>query len=87
MENSAFERTYRARAILRAVAAGRVEMTCSCEPDLFVDGLACCDQFTAHTLIHVGLIRQLRPGLVGSRVPARLTAAGHVALEQGTDAA
>lgn len=67
---------YRARAMLRAIDAGRAQLTCSSEPDLFIDGLPCCDQFAAHDLVHQGLIRPGRPGLVGQRVPAQLTAAG-----------
>lgn len=70
-------RSYRALAMLRAIAIGRAEMTCGAEPDLFVDGLACCDQATSHALAHEGLICPARPGLAGHRVPARLTAAGH----------
>ncbi|WP_236789897.1 hypothetical protein [Amycolatopsis sp. GM8] len=70
----------RALAILRAVAHGRAEMTCSCEPDLFIDGLACCDQATARFLAHSNLIRPARPGEVGQRVPVRLTSAGRDAL-------
>ncbi|MER6901379.1 hypothetical protein [Amycolatopsis sp. NPDC000740] len=35
--------THRQLAVLRAAAAGHVEMTCSREPHLYVDGLACCD--------------------------------------------
>lgn len=68
--------TSRALAMLRAVAAGRAEMSCSVEPDLFVDGLACCDQATAHALAHQHLIAPARPGIVGRRVPVRLTEAG-----------
>lgn len=68
----------RDRAILRAVAAGRAEMTCSCEPDLFIDGLCCCDQSTAHRLAHDGLIAPA--ALTGSRVRAVLTAAGAATL-------
>lgn len=82
-----FESTNRARSILRATAGGRVEMCCSCEPDLFIDGLHCCDQLTAHALVHAGLIRQARPGLVGSRVPARITSAGLAALAEHPEAA
>ncbi|HWD06989.1 MAG TPA: hypothetical protein VG674_31565 [Amycolatopsis sp.] len=63
-------------AMLRAVAAGRARVTCSVEPDLFVDGLPCCDQFTAHTLAHDGLVRPARLGLAGQQVPAELTPAG-----------
>ncbi|HVV11203.1 hypothetical protein [Amycolatopsis sp.] len=77
----------RALAMLRAAAAGRAEMTCSCEPDLFIDGLACCDQVTARLLAHTGLIRPARPGTLGQRVPVRLTAAGHAALQATPEAA
>src|SRR5690606_22949569 len=37
---------HRERATLRAVARGGAEITLSAEPDLFIDGLACCDQIT-----------------------------------------
>lgn len=72
--------TARVLAILRAVAAGRAELTWSCEPDLFIDGLCCCDQYTAHLLAHGGLIRPRTPGMIGQRVRAELTAAGHAVL-------
>ncbi|MCR6486734.1 hypothetical protein M8542_28295 [Amycolatopsis sp. OK19-0408] len=67
---------HRMLAMLRAVAAGRGRVTCSSEPDLFIDGLSCGDQFAAHALAHLGLIRPARPGLVGELVPATLTPAG-----------
>jgi hypothetical protein len=72
----------RALAMLRAVGAGRAELTCSCEPDLRVDGLPCCDQATAHDLARAGLIRPaLGPVVtVGQWAPAELTADGRVAL-------
>ncbi|MFE5501996.1 hypothetical protein ACFQ73_05490 [Amycolatopsis japonica] len=69
------ELSHRELAILRAVASGRAEITCSSEPDLFIDGLPCCDQYTAHVLAHRALIVQARPGPLGQRVPARLTVA------------
>ncbi|MER6671174.1 hypothetical protein ABT256_41930 [Amycolatopsis japonica] len=69
------ELSCRELAILRAVASGRAEITCSSEPDLFIDGLPCCDQYTAHVLAHRALIIQARPGPLGQRVPARLTVA------------
>src|SRR5690348_16111316 len=47
----------RAIAMLKAVGDGRAELRCSCEPDLRVDGLPCCDQSTAHDLARAGLIR------------------------------
>jgi hypothetical protein len=71
---------HRERATLKAVAVGHAEISCSCEPDLFVDGLACCDQHTAHRLAHLGLIMPVRPGSYGERVPAALTEAGQAAL-------
>jgi hypothetical protein len=72
---------HRALAMLRAVVAGRAELTCSREPDLFIDGVPCCDQFTAHGLAHDGLIEPAFTGRIGQRVPATLTAAGAAALE------
>jgi hypothetical protein len=70
----------RAEAMLRAVAAGRAEISLSRAPDLFVDGMPCCDQITARQLAGVGLVGPARPGLVGPRVRAALTAAGNAAL-------
>ncbi|WP_410574895.1 hypothetical protein [Amycolatopsis sp. cmx-4-61] len=74
------ELTRRAMAMLRAVGAGRAELTCSCEPDLRVDGLPCCDQATAHQLARAGLIRPTRAGAVGQWTRAELTDAGRRAL-------
>ncbi|MEU3269800.1 hypothetical protein ABZ639_03085 [Saccharomonospora sp. NPDC006951] len=68
--------THRSLAMLRAVADGRGQLSQSAEPDLFIDGMPCCDQFAAHALAHDGLLRPGRPGLAGQRVPAVLTAAG-----------
>jgi tetratricopeptide (TPR) repeat protein len=50
------------------------------EPDLFLDGRCCCDQSAAHHLVRSGLIAASRLGLVGQRVAAALTPAGHEAL-------
>ncbi len=66
----------RALAMLRAVGAGRAELSCSCEPDLRVDGLSCCDQSTAHELARAGLIRAARVVAIGQWSPAELTADG-----------
>lgn len=74
------ELNHRERATLNAVATGRAEMTCSSEPDLFFDGLACCDQTTAHRLANLGFIAPARPGLPYERVPALLTEAGRARL-------
>ncbi|SDJ14004.1 hypothetical protein SAMN05192558_110176 [Actinokineospora alba] len=69
--------SHRAAALLRAVRAGRVDMTCGSEPDMFVDGLNCCDQPTAHALFHQGLVRPARLGSITEHVRAELTDAGH----------
>lgn len=74
------ELTNRHYALLRAVAAGRCQLTCSCEPDLYIDGRSCSDQQASHLLVHAGLIVQATAGGVGQRVPARLTNAGQAAL-------
>jgi hypothetical protein len=63
--------TYRDRAVLRAVAAGRCMFTAGA---LLVDGLRCCDQFIGTRLAHAGLIDPT-PG------PARLTASGQALLD------
>jgi len=70
----------RDRAILRAVAAGGAELQLGTEPDLFLDGRCCCDQPAAHHLFRSGLITAATLGLVGQRVAASLTPAGHQAL-------
>ena len=70
----------RDRAILRAVAAGGAELQLGTESDLFLDGRCCCDQTAAHRLVRAGLIAAITLGLVGQRVTATLTAAGHAAL-------
>jgi hypothetical protein len=62
--------------MLRTVAAERAELSLSSEPDLFVDGLVCSDQPTAHVLVRAGLIHPRRPGSFGERVPAFLTDLG-----------
>lgn len=71
---------YRERATLRAVARGSALLSCSSEPDLFIDGLAVCDQSTAHQLARRGLIAPERAGSHGELVPAQLTDAGVRAL-------
>jgi hypothetical protein len=64
--------SYRDRAVLRAVAAGRC--TVSAIGVLAVDGLGCCDQFVGRRLANAGLIAP-GPG------PARLTATGRALVE------
>ena len=70
----------RAIAMLKAIGEGRAELRCSCEPDLRVDGLSCCDQNTAHDLAHAGLVRATHVVAPGQWAPAELTDAGHRAL-------
>ena len=70
------ELNHREKATLKAVASGQAEMTCSSEPDLFFDGLTCCDQMTAHRLANLGLIAPAHHGAPGERVPAVLTDTG-----------
>jgi len=74
------ELNHRERATLRAVAGGHAEISCSCEPDLFIDGLSCCDQSTVHRLARLGAVGAASPGKCGERVPAVLTEAGSLAL-------
>ncbi|WP_238607355.1 hypothetical protein [Amycolatopsis sp. Poz14] len=79
-EGVTVELTHRAMAMLKAVAQQRAEMSTSCEPDLFVDGFACCDQMTAHALAKGGYVRPGTGVTAAGRVPAELTEAGAVAL-------
>ncbi|HEY3712575.1 MAG TPA: hypothetical protein VGL64_24575 [Amycolatopsis sp.] len=76
------ELNHRERATLAAVAAGRAQISCSCEPDLFVDGLSCCDQGTVRRLARLGLLEPGSAGVHGERVLAVLTAAGMAALNE-----
>lgn len=73
-------RSDRARAILRAVAAGRATASCGCEPDLFVDGLACCDQPGARALRKAGLFAPVRSAGADEVVPVDLTDLGRTVL-------
>ena len=71
----------RDRAILRAVAAGGAELQVGAEPELFLDGRSCVDQYAAQRLVHAGYIAAATLGLIGQRVAAALTAAGHAELD------
>jgi len=61
----------RDRAVLRAVAAGRCQVSGGCGTTLVIDGLCCADQFAGARLTGAGLIAV--PGSAGG--PARLTPA------------
>ncbi|MCT2583825.1 hypothetical protein [Actinophytocola gossypii] len=78
---------HRALSMLRAAVDGRATISCSSEPDLFIDDVPCCDQYTAHTLAHAGLIEPATRGALGELVPARVTEAGKAALEPAPAAA
>lgn len=62
--------TGRDRSVLRAVRAGRCEVTGT--GTLVVDGIGCCDQFLGSRLVRAGLIAA--PGT--QPAPARLTPSG-----------
>ncbi|HVV12896.1 hypothetical protein [Amycolatopsis sp.] len=87
MPPDAAELNHRELALLKAVASGRAEITCSSEPDLFFDGLACCDQSCARRLAGLGLVAPARQGSPCERVPAVLTPAGRAWLIPRTAAA
>ncbi|MEV0676501.1 hypothetical protein AB0I60_08250 [Actinosynnema sp. NPDC050436] len=70
----------RAKAMLRAVAAGRGELSGGREPDLYVDGLPCCDRTATHDLVHAGLLRPRRAVGLDERSDAELTEAGRAAI-------
>jgi len=82
MDSRTVELNNRERAALQAIALGTAEITCSCEPDLFIDGLACCDQFTARRLAHLDFVAPAQHGIPGERVRAVLTDSGRAALSQ-----
>jgi hypothetical protein len=68
--------SHRDRAILRAVAAGRCQISGGACAALTVDGLSCCDQFVAARLAGAGLIAAPGP----QPEPARLTESGQAVL-------
>jgi len=69
--------SHRDRAVLRAVAAGRCQISDDFGVQLVIDGVCCCDQFVGTRLSQAGLIATdgSRPGL------ARLTPSGRAVLE------
>ena len=69
------EITHRDRAILRAVAAGRCQITGGACAALTVDGLSCADQFAGSRLCQAGLI------IAGDHHQAALTESGRALLE------
>jgi hypothetical protein len=69
--------SHRDRAVLRAIADGRCQISGDIGVHLVIDGVCCCDQFVGTRLSQAGLIAAdgSRPG------PARLTLSGRALLE------
>ncbi|MFD8500289.1 hypothetical protein [Amycolatopsis sp. NPDC059657] len=67
--------SHRDRSVLRAVAAGRCEISGCAGGSLVIDGIGCCDQFVGPRLVQAGLIAAITPG------PVRLTESGRALLE------
>jgi hypothetical protein len=69
--------SHRDRAVLRAVAAGRCQISGKACVSLVIDGLPCCDQLVGMRLTRAGLIAAAdsQPGT------ARLTPSGRAMLE------
>jgi hypothetical protein len=72
--------TGRDRALLRAIADGRCQLSTGCEPVLLIDGLLCADTAAAHRLVRAGLLVAPDPSL--PLVPAVLTAAARELLRR-----
>jgi hypothetical protein len=69
--------SYRDRAVLRAIAAGRCTTPISDGICLSIDGLPYCDQFAGSRLVRAGLITVRGGPKLGS---VRLTASGEALL-------
>jgi hypothetical protein len=74
--------SHRDRAVLRAIRAGRCQVSGRAATLLVIDGVGCSDQFVASRLIQAGLIASPGP----QPAPARLTASG-IAMLEGAGAA
>jgi hypothetical protein len=68
--------SHRDRAVLRAVATGRCEISGDAGGSLVIDGLCCCDQLVGPRLSRAGLIAASGSG----PGPVRLTASGQALL-------
>ena len=69
--------TPRDRAVLRAIRAGRCQVSGGAGVCLTVDGLGCCDQPVGQRLVGAGYVAAPGPG----PGPAQLTATGLALLE------
>ncbi|RRO19942.1 hypothetical protein EIL87_02885 [Saccharopolyspora rhizosphaerae] len=74
---------HRHLAVLRAVARGTAEITRSREPDLYVDGLPCCDQGAVRELVRTGLLHPAGTSFPGHRTTAALTELGRAVVGRG----
>jgi hypothetical protein len=70
--------SHRDRAVLRAIRAGRCQVSGRAATMLVIDGFGCSDQFVASRLVQAGLIASPGP----RPAPARLTASGIALLEE-----
>jgi len=77
MATTTTELSHRDRAVLRAIAAGRCEISDAIAVSLVIDGMSFCDQLAGPRLARAGLIAAngSRPG------PARLTSFGKALIE------
>jgi hypothetical protein len=78
MITSARALSHRDRAVLRAIRAGRCQVSGRAETLLVIDGVGCSDQFIASRLVQAGLIASPGP----RPAPAHLTAAGLALAEE-----
>lgn len=72
--------TGRMKAMLRAVHDGRGELSGGSEPDLYVDGLPCCDFMSVHALVHGGYVAPSSVTALCERRTAVLTELGRASL-------
>lgn len=72
---------HRDRAVLRAVAAGRCQISGGAAASLTIDGLRCCDQMVGVRLTTAGLIAAAALQACSGPCAATLTASGRALLE------
>ena len=70
--------SHRDRAVLRAIRAGRCQVSGRAATLLVIDGVGCSDLFVASRLVQAGLIASHGP----RPAPARQTASGIALLEE-----
>lgn len=70
---------HRRIAVLKAVLAGRCELSGGSEPDIYVDGLCCCDHSVAGDLLRDGMVRPVLT-VAGRHARAQITERGRTML-------